>query len=174
MNFANLMRHGVWGVVGAAGAFAAFGSTTVALSACGDSSSCTRLRTDTYALKQTWGACDPAAAEPCIFVLGNSKDCTGVLTCEFAVNPIHRVEAEEEVLTIAGRSQGCYLCATPTCVDGEIPWCEPITRQCLLVSGFTDGGVALSAEPPVDAGPPPVILEAGPTPTPIPEAGPDL
>jgi hypothetical protein len=170
MNVANLMRHGAWGLLGGALAIGAFG-TTASLSACGDSASCTRLRNDTNATKQIWGACDPDAIEPCIKVFGNVKDCTGVLSCDFAVNPVYREQAEQAVQTIAGESQGCYQCATPNCVEGDYVWCEPITRQCLVVTGFSDGGILQGTQPPVDAGPPEAI-ESGPTSPP--DATPDF
>ncbi|MBV9947781.1 MAG: hypothetical protein JOZ69_13080, partial [Myxococcales bacterium] len=108
-----------------------------------------------------WGACDPRDPNACIQVGGNSRDCTGVLTCDFAVNRQHRLEAEHAVLTIGQQSLGCYLCAQPNCVGG-IPTCEPVSQQCILVGG----GVT---PPPggQDAGSPGLTT----TPPPVQEAG---
>jgi hypothetical protein len=127
--------------------------TSVSLTACGESGSCTKLRDDTYAAKSTWEACNPDDPEPCIKVFGNTKDCTGVLSCDFAVNPHHRSEAEKSVLTIASQSQGCYLCAIPNCVSGDITLCEPVSRRCIVVTMLTDSGATATAKPtPSDSG----------------------
>jgi hypothetical protein len=120
---------------------ASFG-TTGALTACGESASCKRLRDDTFAQRTTWETCDPLDPDPCIKVFGNPKDCTGVLSCDFAVNPQHRTEAEKAVLTIGQESQGCYLCATPNCPTGGYALCDPGSRRCALYDQVTgEGGV---------------------------------
>ena len=67
--------------------------------------------------------------DQCIFIPGNPKDCTGVLTCEFAVNRKYRADAELAVYTIGEQSQGCYLCAIPECISGELGYCEPVSRS---------------------------------------------
>ncbi len=120
--------------------------STAPLAGCGETGACQRLRNNTYADKLVWGACDPTAAEPCIEVFGNVRDCTGVLACNFAVNPSYREAAESAVLTIGEQSQGCYACATPNCSGGDIPWCEPVTKQCVLVSQILEGGVPVSVQ----------------------------
>jgi hypothetical protein len=114
-----------------------------ALEACGESGSCTQLRSSLYASKEIWDACDPALPNPdsqCIFIPGNPKDCTGVLSCEFAVNRKFRADAEMAVYTVGQQSQGCYLCAQPECIAGELGYCEPVSKRCILVSGFSAGG----------------------------------
>jgi hypothetical protein len=116
------------------------------LAGCGETSSCQRLRTDTYNDKLVWGECDPNDSASCIEVFGNVKDCTGVLSCNFAVNRTYRETAERAVLTIGAQSQGCYVCATPNCVAGDLPYCEPVTRQCLLITELLEGGVAESVQ----------------------------
>jgi hypothetical protein len=118
-------------------------AASASLEACGESGSCTQLRAATYASKAVWDACDPTVPNPdaqCIFVPGNPKDCTGVLTCEFAVNRKYRADAEMAVYTIGQQSQGCYLCAQPSCISGELGYCEPVSRRCVLVTGFTTTG----------------------------------
>jgi hypothetical protein len=112
--------------------------------ACGEGPGCDSLRNSTYTSLQTWQACDPQDPTSCIYQPGNPKDCTGVLSCDFAVNPIHRAEAEEAVQTIGQKSQSCYLCATPNCIQGSIPWCEPVSRRCMLVTQLLDGGTPVS------------------------------
>jgi hypothetical protein len=162
MNLVQLLKQGVWVALGVSAVVAATGTTASSLAACGDSGGCTSVRSSTFTALQEWSACNPAAnvAEPCIKVFGNPKDCSGVLTCDFAVNPAHRVEAEQRVLTIAGDTQGCYLCATPNCVNGDLPVCDPVTRQCILVTSIitsgTDGGPGFiqGDEPPPDSGTP--------------------
>jgi hypothetical protein len=107
---------------------------------CGEGSSCTQLRSTTYANLVTWQDCSPLDPEPCIKVSGNSKDCTGVLTCDFAVNPLYRSQAEQAVLTIGQQSQTCFLCAVPNCVAGDLPICDPVSRRCMVVTSVLDGG----------------------------------
>ena len=137
------------------GVLAAASSTAAtSMSACGESGACTNLREATYASLETWQACDPAGpADQCIIEAGNPKDCTGVLSCDFAINPKYRAEAETMVYAIGQQSQGCYLCAVPNCITAEIGYCEPISRRCLGVSAVTDGGlVIVTPPPPEDSG----------------------
>lgn len=156
MSLARVARSAVG--VGAVGWIAASSLVSAPLTACGESGSCAKLRSDNYALKETWDACDPGDPEPCIKVFGNPKDCTGVLACDFAVNPHHRAEAEQTVLTIGEQSQGCFLCAVPNCASGDLAWCEPVSRRCILVTMLTDAGPSIADQPPplVDSGEPPV------------------
>lgn len=131
MNFLKMTRFAV-GLLTASLLVAMWFGAGTTLNACGESGGCTKLRNDTFALKQTWQDCNPLEEVSCILVGGNSKDCTGVLTCDFAVNPHSRVAAEQAVLTIGQESQGCYLCAVPNCLTGA-PFCEPTTHQCVMV-----------------------------------------
>ena len=163
MNSLRAARSAVWIAIGGLVAVSSFG-TGLSLTACGESASCAKLRNDTYAIKQTWAACDPNDPYPCIKVLGNPRDCTGVLACDFAVNPHHRIEAEQTVLTIAEHSQGCYLCAIPGCVSGDLTWCEPVSRQCQVVTRLIgDSGAAVADQPPASS-------SGGPSISPSPEA----
>jgi hypothetical protein len=109
--------------------FLSLPAASSAIEGCGESGACSQLRQDTY-----------AQLHQCIFVAGNPKDCTGVLTCEFAVNRKFRPDAELTVASIGEQSQGCYLCAVPNCITAGDPYCEPVTRECIVVSGFTSSG----------------------------------
>jgi hypothetical protein len=162
-------KIGFWLVVTGSVIAGGFGSSAVTLSACGESGGCTKLRNDLYATKQIWSACDPDdGVYACIKVGGNQKDCTGVLSCDFAVNPRHRMDAEQAVLTVGQQSQGCYLCAQPNCISGDIAYCEPITRQCLIATELTDAGPEFGGD--IEAAPPPVTTTP-PDDTGVPEAG---
>jgi hypothetical protein len=141
MDFLRMTRLGVGVVTGALLTAVWFGMDAT-LSACGESGACSRLREDTYASKKVWDQCDPnQGVTACIKVFGNPKDCTGVLSCDFAVNPLHRAEAEQTVLVMGQQSQGCYLCATPNCAVGDIAYCEPMSRRCIIVTTLTEAGV---------------------------------
>jgi hypothetical protein len=138
------------------------------IEACGESGACTQLRQQTFANLQTWAACDPSLPNPnsqCIFVAGNPKDCTGILTCEFAVNLKFREVAELTVATMGEQSQGCYLCAVPSCITASDPYCEPVSRECIVVSGFTSSGSPIGttedsgASSPIDDSGPAIPLE---------------
>ena len=113
---------------------------SLSIAACGETADCKNLRETTYANKRTWDACDPNETNPCIKVPGNQKDCTGVLTCDFAVNRPFRDQAELAVYKIGEQSQGCFLCAVPNCIAGEIPFCEPVSRRCIIISQLLDDG----------------------------------
>jgi hypothetical protein len=125
---------------------AASGTAATSVTACGESGACTNLRETEYANLVTWQACDPAGIDQCIIEPGNPKDCTGVLSCNFAVNPKFRAEAEQAVYTSGQASQGCYLCAVPNCIAAEEGICEPVSRRCIAVSGTTDGGLLFAGE----------------------------
>ncbi len=146
MNLIRAARSGVLVTIGGLVLCSSF-AVGVPLTACGDSPSCAKVRNDTYAAKRTWDACNPDDPEACIKVFGNPKDCTGVLSCDFAVNPNYRAEAEQAVLTIPGQSVGCYQCALPNCVSGDLALCERVSRRCILVSMVTEAGVTASSAP---------------------------
>jgi hypothetical protein len=117
---------------------------------CGDAASCTRVRDATYSALEVWQACDPGDATACIIEPGNPKDCTGVLTCAFAVNPAYRAIAEQTMLSIGEQSHGCYQCSVPNCLSGSTAYCEPVSRRCLMLGtvsgeGGTDGEGGLTA-----------------------------
>jgi hypothetical protein len=143
MNWVRLKRSVLWLVVVWALVVTTLGSS-MSLTACGDSSQCTKTRDDTFAQLQSWSNCDPNDPTSCIIVPGNARDCSGVLTCDFAVNRLNRVAAEQATLTIANKTQGCYLCATPNCVNGDIPYCDPESRQCIVVTALIDGSPQFS------------------------------
>jgi hypothetical protein len=132
--------------------FSTSAGTGAVLTACGESSGCTQLRTDTYALLEQWGQCDPdIPLGDCIIEPGNPKDCTGVLACPFAINPLYRSDAEQRMLTMGQQSQGCYLCAIPNCPQGDLAWCEPVSHRCMVISALLDGGAVIS-ETTLDSG----------------------
>jgi len=109
----------------------------LALSRCGDKGRCDQLRNDTYEKRRAWAQC--VVDEDCFSLAGNPRDCTGVLTCPFAVNWRYREEAERVMLTIGEDSVDCHTCAVPNCsASGEVH-CEPLSHQCLLFE-LLDGG----------------------------------
>jgi hypothetical protein len=133
-------------------------ASAAATTACGDSDACVSVRDSTYQSLANWQQCDPTQPNQCIVEPGNPKDCTGVLTCSFAINPSFRSDAEEAVLRMGEQSHGCYLCATPACGNGETAYCEPVSHRCMLQSSSfsndaggtpaSDGGSAIV----IDAG----------------------
>jgi len=126
--------------------------------ACGDSDGCKATRDSTYASLTTWEECDPKQPDPCIVEPGNPKDCTGVLACTFAINPIYRSEAEEAVLAMGEQSRGCYQCATPACGNGATAYCEPVSHRCMLLStSFTSDAGGASATNPGSV----IVVDAG-------------
>jgi hypothetical protein len=141
--------------------FATSVGTGASLTACGESSSCTQLRHDTDAQLQTWEQCDPADPTSCIIEQGNPLDCTGVLSCKFAINPHFRFDAEQAVQTMGEQSQGCHLCAIPNCASGDIPYCEPTLHKCMVVTSLIDaGGVLVPTGGTADTGAPVPVSDA--------------
>ena len=136
--------------------------TSLALARCMDRAKCDELRQELYDKRKAWAACETDA--DCLAIGGNPKDCTGVLACPFAVNRIHREEAEREMLSSGDQSVDCHLCATPTCAETAALVCEPVTRRCILAGETFDAAAGMPPEP--DAAPP----ETG---SPSPDAGDD-
>ena len=113
--------------------------TAATLSACGDAPSCGSLRDQEYQELVTWQACDRNGDlnAQCIILPGNPKDCTGVFSCDaIAINRHHRSELEVAVLHSADGSKGCYSCNTPSCLAGNIPYCEPVSQRCIVVGNL--------------------------------------
>src|SRR5205823_9160794 len=87
-----------------------------------------------------------------IKVAGNPKDCSGVLTCDFAVNARYRDVAELAVYKIGEQSQGCHLCATPNCIGGDLAYCEPISKRCIPIANLI-GGIPVIGDQDAGRGP---------------------
>ena len=100
----------------------------------------------------------PATPSPASKSSGTPKTARASSRAISAVNPHHRAEAEQTVLTIGEQSQGCFLCAVPNCASGDLAWCEPVSRRCILVTMLTDAGPSIADQPQplVDSGEPPV------------------
>jgi hypothetical protein len=95
-------------------------------------SHCEDLRDELSALKQKWQACQTDF--DCTIVGGNVKDCTGILSCNTAVNKLHRLEAERRIASLPEETVDCVLCKSPNCVDGIIPLCDQTTKTCIIVT----------------------------------------
>jgi hypothetical protein len=118
----------------------------VGVAQCGDRAKCDRLRDETYQKRRTWAQC--MRDTDCFPMPGNPKDCTGVLSCPFAVNRIYREDAERLMLSIGEDSVDCHTCATPNCNTAEFPICEEVSHQCLVVERIVDGGSGGYQPPP--------------------------
>jgi hypothetical protein len=99
---------------------------------------CESLRDELTALKDTWTRCDNDL--DCIKFFGNPADCTGILTCDFSGNRAYRLEAERRIASLPEETTDCTGCSSPNCVSGAISWCEPVSKRCMIVTGFIDGG----------------------------------
>jgi hypothetical protein len=122
-----------------AGVFVVASATTASITACGDSAQCNRVRNDTAAKLKTWAACSQFD-DVCRKIPGNFRDCSGVLSCDFAVNDRHSAEAQDAVLRIANETQGCYLCAQPNCPNGDFAVCDLVAQQCIIATTISGGG----------------------------------
>lgn len=98
---------------------------------------CDRLREDLLEEKNSWNEC--TRHEECILVGGNSQDCTGVMACNFAVHREHRLAAERRVLQLPEDTVDCLVCASPNCESGDIPFCEPVSGRCMIVTEIIEG-----------------------------------
>lgn len=110
-----------------------------------DVSHCEKMRDDLTALKEKWGECETSL--DCIKVFGNDKDCTGILSCDFAVNRMYRQEAERRVASLPEETVDCIECQPPNCVSGELSYCEPVTRRCIVITDLIGGSPGISTDP---------------------------
>jgi uncharacterized membrane protein YgcG len=115
-----------------------------------NNANCEHLRDELFAKKTTWQEC--VRDEDCIKVGGNGKDCTGILSCDFAVNRVYRDAAERRVASLPQESVDCTECSTPNCVAGDIAMCEPVTHQCIIVTGILDDGTGGNGSPEASGG----------------------
>lgn len=104
---------------------------------------CERLRDELFAQKLKWQACESDL--DCMIVGGNTKDCTGILSCALAVNRKYRPEADRRIASLPEETVDCMECQSPDCVDGDIPLCEPVLKQCIVVTRILDGGAPASS-----------------------------
>lgn len=99
---------------------------------------CEAKRDELWALKDSWTRCQQDL--DCVKILGNSGDCSGVLTCDFAANRSARLEAERRMASLPEETTDCTHCTSPNCVSGLITLCEPVSQRCILVTEILDGG----------------------------------
>jgi len=93
---------------------------------------CEELRDELTTLKNRWAEC--TRSEECIVVGGNTADCTGVLSCNFAVHRQYRLEAERRVASLPEDTVDCMVCNSPNCESGNLPFCEPVSGRCMILT----------------------------------------
>lgn len=93
---------------------------------------CEKLRNELSAQKNEWAEC--TRSEECVLVGGNTADCTGVLSCNFAVHRQHRLTAERRVASLPEDTVDCMICNSPNCESGKLPYCEPISGRCMIIT----------------------------------------
>jgi hypothetical protein len=99
---------------------------------------CENLRDELTKKKREWSRCDTDL--DCVKVFGNPGDCTGVMSCDFSVNRLSRLDAERRIASLPEDTVDCTECQSPNCVSGKISLCEAVTGQCILVTEILDGG----------------------------------
>ena len=106
--------------------------------------SCEDKRDELYAQKLEWQTCERDV--DCVIVGGSSRDCTGIMSCNFAVNRSSREAAERRVASLPEETQDCFECASPNCEEGSLPHCEPVSGRCMVISELieVDGGTGIS------------------------------
>lgn len=102
--------------------------------------SCEDLRDELHAQKLVWQACESDL--DCVIVGGSTRDCSGIMSCNFAVHRKFRGDAERRIASLPEETQDCFECASPNCESGELPHCEPVSGRCLVVTRLVevDGG----------------------------------
>ena len=108
-----------------------------------DNSQCESLRDELTRQKLSWQDC--TRDTDCVKAFGHGADCTGILSCDFAVNAAHRLTAERRVASLPEETRDCIECASPNCVSGNIALCEPATRKCILVTEILQPGQVSSS-----------------------------
>lgn len=101
-----------------------------------DSTHCEALRDELTEAKDQWTKCDTDL--DCIKVFGNAKDCTGILSCNFAAHRASRLEAERRIASLPEETQDCIECTPPNCASGDIAVCEPVSQRCILVTAILE------------------------------------
>ncbi len=99
---------------------------------------CEAKRDELWELKDSWTRCSDHL--DCVKILGNTGDCSGIFSCDFAANRASRLEAERRVASVPEETTDCIQCQTPNCVSGIITVCEPVSQRCILVTEILDGG----------------------------------
>jgi len=99
---------------------------------------CEAKRDELWALKDSWTRCQQDL--DCVKILGSSADCSGILSCDFAINRNARLEAERRIASLPEETTDCVHCTSPACVSGLITLCEPVSQRCILVTQILDGG----------------------------------
>ncbi len=95
---------------------------------------CETLRADLRAQLDSWRGCDPTKGDDqCAIVGGDPSDCTGVLSCDFAVNVSNLRAAQDAVVDNSVHREICGdFCSMPTCAADSLPICDPALRQCVI------------------------------------------
>lgn len=107
---------------------------------------CENLRDELFAEKLKWQACE--SDDDCIKVGGSGQDCTGILSCDLALNRRYRAEADRRIASLPEETADCMACQSPNCVEGDVALCERVTRQCIIVTEIIARQPASAPEPP--------------------------
>jgi hypothetical protein len=114
---------------------------------------CEDLRDDLFALRRSWQTCQQHS--DCILVGGNPADCTGILSCNLAVNRGKRLEAQRRIASLPEETLDCMECQSPNCERGNLTYCEPVTHLCIVVTEIVDldaGVLKMDLAPPGTGG----------------------
>jgi hypothetical protein len=103
-----------------------------------ENANCESLRDDLYAQKLSWQECRTSA--DCQLVGGNGLDCTGIMSCNMAINVRFRKEAERRIASLPEETVDCKKCGSPNCPEGDIPYCDQVNHRCLVVKEIIDTG----------------------------------
>lgn len=103
-----------------------------------NSAECESKRDELWALKDRWTQCQTDL--DCVKILGSPGDCTGILSCDFAINRSNRLEAERRIASLPEETVDCTSCSGPNCVSGLITLCEAASQRCILVTSILDAG----------------------------------
>jgi hypothetical protein len=105
-----------------------------------DNADCEKLRDDLYADRLKWESCDDDT--DCQLVGGNTADCTGIFSCNLAVNTRYVKDAERRIASLPEETVDCHKCGSPNCPEGDIVVCDPAYKRCIVVKELLNGGGA--------------------------------
>jgi hypothetical protein len=93
---------------------------------------CDELAEEASALKERLGVC--REGDTCVIAASQSGDCTGELTCGFAVPSDKKSEAEREASRIGEQSLDCSQCVAADCVSPTmmIARCDTAAGRCII------------------------------------------
>jgi hypothetical protein len=98
---------------------------------CGpDEVDCEPLIQEARELKKEFAAC--SEGDECVLLAQSNDDCTGELTCPYAVNSKVVDEARRRAQQVTDESVSCTVCTNNSCAQVPEPVCDVALGRCVI------------------------------------------